>query len=93
MNAMEKQEQRWIKLTASYCGDSLCVTIHDNGPGIQQEHLEQIFDPFFTTRETGLGLGLSISHRIIESMGGSLKAANHPAGGAIFTMELKRAQA
>jgi two-component system C4-dicarboxylate transport sensor histidine kinase DctB len=93
MNAMEKQEQRWIKLTASYRGDNLCVTIHDNGPGIQQEHLEQIFDPFFTTRETGLGLGLSISHRIIESMGGSLKAANHPAGGAIFTMELKRAQA
>jgi len=91
MNAMEEQPQRWIKLTASYCGEKLCVTIHDNGPGIKQEHLEQIFDPFFTTRETGLGLGLSISHRIIESMGGSLTAANHPDGGAIFTMQLKRA--
>ena len=93
MNAMEEQEQRWIKLTASYCGENLCVTIHDNGPGIEQQHLEQIFDPFFTTRESGLGLGLSISHRIIESMGGSLKAANHPEGGAIFSMELKKAQA
>jgi len=93
MNAMEKQQQRWIKLTAAYCGEKLCVTIHDNGPGIEPEHLEQIFDPFFTTRETGLGLGLSISHRIIESMGGTLKAANHPEGGAIFTMELKRTQA
>ncbi len=93
MNAMEKQERRCIKLTAFYCDQNLCVTIHDNGPGIKQEHLAQIFDPFFTTRESGLGLGLSISHRIIESMGGSLKAANHPEGGAIFTMELKRARA
>jgi two-component system C4-dicarboxylate transport sensor histidine kinase DctB len=92
MNAMEEQPQRWIKLTAFDCADKLCVTIHDNGPGIKQEHLEQIFDPFFTTRETGLGLGLSISHRIIESMGGSLTAANHPDGGAIFTMQLKRAE-
>lgn len=93
MNAMEAQEDRWIKLHASTCGDNLCVTIHDNGPGIKAEHLEQIFDPFFTTRKTGLGLGLSISHRIIESMGGSLKAANNPEGGAIFTMELKQARA
>jgi two-component system C4-dicarboxylate transport sensor histidine kinase DctB len=92
MNAMEKQEQGWIKLTAADCGENLCVTIHDNGSGIEPEHLEQIFDPFFTTRETGLGLGLSISHRIIEGMGGSLKAANHPEGGAIFTMELKKSQ-
>ena len=92
MNAMENQQQRWIKLTAVNCGENVCVTIHDNGPGIEPEHLAQIFDPFFTTRETGLGLGLSISHRIIEGMGGSLKAANHPAGGAVFTMELKRVQ-
>ena len=92
MNAMEDQQKRWIKLTAVNCGDNLRVTIHDNGPGIEPGHLTQIFDPFFTTRETGLGLGLSISHRIIEDMGGSLKATNHPAGGAVFTLELKRVQ-
>ena len=48
-----------------------------------------IFEAFFTTKQRdGLGLGLSISQRIVQSFGGSLSVRNHPAGGAEFTLRL-----
>jgi C4-dicarboxylate-specific signal transduction histidine kinase len=52
--------------------------------------LQQIFDPFFTTKNPGegTGLGLSICYSIMEGLGGSINAANHPDGGAEFTIHL-----
>ena len=52
--------------------------------------LEKVFEPFYTTKldKQGLGLGLSISHRIIASMGGDLQVQNHPEQGAVFTVLL-----
>ncbi len=66
------------------------IRIHDNGPGIPAERLQQIFDPFFTTKKPGegTGLGLSICYSIIESLGGSICAENPPEGGALFTVTL-----
>ncbi|GAB2721192.1 sensor histidine kinase [Halomonas garicola] len=77
-----------IILTTGPAHASLSIT--DNGPGIAEAHLSQVFEPFFTTRApgTGLGLGLSISARIMEDLGGSLTAANRPEGGAAFTLTL-----
>lgn len=57
---------------------SRALAIEDNGPGISPQDLEHIFDPYFTTRHEGSGLGLSISHRIMESHGGYLDAQSHP---------------
>ncbi|MFN0056432.1 MAG: sensor histidine kinase [Planctomycetales bacterium] len=67
------------------------VKIRDNGPGIPPEILERVFEPFVTSKERGTGLGLAISRRIIDEHGGLLLAANHPDGGAQFTMELETA--
>ena len=67
------------------------LQVRDHGPGLSEQALAHIFEPFFTTKSTGLGLGLSISHRIVESLNGELTAANHADGGAIFTMVLHRA--
>lgn len=65
------------------------VEIRDTGKGIAQEHLSQLFDPFFSTKGVdGTGLGLSVSYSIIRDHGGSIRAANHPQGGAVFTIEL-----
>ncbi|MBF0197450.1 MAG: GHKL domain-containing protein [Planctomycetes bacterium] len=64
------------------------ITISDNGPGIPDKDLNKIFQPNFTTKKTGLdfglGLGLSIVMRIIESYGGQIRTANNPEKGACF---------
>ncbi len=69
------------------------IRVVDNGPGIADEHLGRIFEPFFTTKSpgSGLGLGLSISARIIDDLGGELSADRAPGGGARFTITLPRA--
>ena len=67
------------------------IHVDDNGPGISDEHLDKIFNPFFTTRKSGLGLGLSISARILDSMNGHLSASNLAQGGARFSIALGKA--
>jgi len=66
------------------------IAFRDNGPGILPENLGRIFDPFFTTKPVGkgTGLGLAISYGIVERHGGKLAVANHPEGGALFTLRL-----
>ena len=71
------------------------LTVADEGPGLRGEHLARLFEPFFTTKEPGegTGLGLAISNRIVESMGGTLTAANRAPRGAVFTVRLPGAPA
>lgn len=80
--------QQWLTLTREPGWASL--SLRDNGPGIAAEHLSQVFEPFFSTKPVGqgTGLGLSISYGIVERSGGTLQAANHPDGGALFTLRL-----
>jgi len=56
------------------------ISVRDNGPGIAEHELAQIFEPFYTTKKEGqgLGLGLSISQRIIEDVAGHLSVRNYP---------------
>ena len=76
-------------------GRRLCMKFHDNGPGIDAQHLARVFGPFFSTKPVGqgTGLGLSISYGIIERHGGTLAADNAPDGGAVFTLHLPLAGA
>jgi two-component system sensor histidine kinase CpxA len=70
------------------------VTVRDSGPGVPDAELGNIFDPFYRIdearqRETGgFGLGLSIAQRAIQQHGGSIRAANLPAGGLQVTIQL-----
>ena len=67
--------------------DHVAVTVADSGPGIPPELLEHVFDPFITTKPRGSGLGLSICAGIAAAHHAKLRAANRPAGGALFTVE------
>ena len=66
------------------------IRIRDSGAGMPEKVMDRIFDPFFTTKESGggTGLGLSVCYGIVRAHGGSIGAANHPEGGAVFTVEL-----
>ncbi|CCQ73264.1 ATP-binding protein [Magnetospira sp. QH-2] len=92
MDGMEKDQPRRLGIDAEITDEQILVLIHDSGPGLTEEDLEKVFDPFYTTKAMGkgLGLGLSISDRIINDFGGSLRVSNHPDGGALFTVALQR---
>ncbi len=62
------------------------IRVADNGPGLPRQLGSRIFDPFVSGKETGVGLGLSISKQIAEAHGGSIEAADQPDGGAVFTV-------
>ncbi len=64
------------------------VTVSDTGPGLPAGAEETVFDPFYTTKKNGMGMGLSIVRSILESHGGSITAANHERGGAVFELTL-----
>ncbi|WP_053213766.1 ATP-binding sensor histidine kinase [Pseudomonas sp. Q12-87] len=64
------------------------VSVSDSGPGFASQSVEQAFTSFYTTKPTGLGLGLSICHSIIESHGGCLKATINPPRGATVQFTL-----
>ncbi|RMH65661.1 MAG: hypothetical protein D6677_01920, partial [Calditrichaeota bacterium] len=70
--------------------DAWSLSVADSGPGIPAEVLPNIFDPFFTTKDVdqGTGLGLSVSHTIIEKHGGKITAENRAGGGAVFRIIL-----
>ena len=53
--------------------EGVYIQIEDNGPGIPPLDQKKIFDPFFTKRNEGTGLGLSVSRKIAESYGGSIR--------------------
>jgi signal transduction histidine kinase len=75
--------------------DRIVATVRDTGNGIPPDAFTRIFEPFYTTKEVGqgTGLGLAIVYGIVQEHGGHISAANHPEGGAIFTVELPAAPA
>ena len=64
------------------------LTVQDSGVGIPPEDLDKLFDPFFSTKEGGIGLGLSIAHRIIDQHHGKIEVESNPGKGTLFTISL-----
>ncbi|MFT6914013.1 MAG: two-component system C4-dicarboxylate transport sensor histidine kinase DctB [Motiliproteus sp.] len=92
IQAMQGCDAKRIEIDCQQTASGVCLSIRDYGPGIDPGTQGKVFEPFYTTKSAGegLGLGLSISKRIVESLGGELHASNHPAGGACFNLRLQR---
>ena len=91
-NAMEAMRESPLKRltvrTRPVDGPRMQVDVEDTGPGISDEIAPQLFQPFVTSKAHGMGIGLSISKRIIESHGGDLTVSRNAAGGATFSFSL-----
>lgn len=88
LNAVEMQAgSGHTAITGSALDGQVQVLVEDAGPGIPEETLSRIFEPFFSGRGS-TGLGLFVCEGIVRQHGGSIQAANRPAGGAVFTVSL-----
>ena len=97
LNALEAiQEGGSVSLEAKVVHEDgaarLLVRVADTGPGLPRGLDKDIFAPFVSTKPTGLGLGLSVTRRIVEEHGGKITSRNRTEGGAEFsvTMPCKR---
>ncbi|MFV0358949.1 sensor histidine kinase [Tropicimonas sp.] len=92
IDAMGGRDERRLTIRVAD-GAPVALTVADTGGGIAAP--DRIFDPFYSTKEVGksegMGLGLSISYRIVEGFGGAIRGENDPRGGAVFTVELSPA--
>jgi two-component system sensor histidine kinase AtoS len=89
LNALQATPARGAIEVRLYAGNG-CITteICDQGEGIPAEVRAQLFTPFFTTKPKGVGLGLSISQRIIEGHRGAIRVASQPGSGTTVRIEL-----
>jgi two-component system, LuxR family, sensor kinase FixL len=92
LEAMAHSSQRELVASNALVADDMIeIAVTDTGPGFQEDVMQNLFQTFFTTKETGMGVGLSISRSIIEAHGGRMWAEANPSGGAIFRFTLPAA--
>ena len=92
LEAMAQSPQReLIASNGKVADDMIEVAVSDTGTGFHDDVKPNLFQTFFTTKETGMGVGLSISRSIIEAHGGRMWAENNAVGGATFRFTLPAA--
>jgi two-component system sensor kinase FixL len=92
--AMASSPKRELTITTAGSEDSgVEVAVADTGPGIPEEVASRLFKPFVTTKPSGMGIGLAISHSIIEAHGGRLRMTPNRGGGTVFHFQLPAAPA
>ncbi|MDD5558824.1 ATP-binding protein [Candidatus Methylomirabilis sp.] len=69
----------------------VAIELTDTGRGIPPGEVDRIFDPFYTTRPGGAGLGLAITRKIIDNLGGRIEVTSREGGGSTFRVLLKQA--
>ncbi|MBZ2174838.1 hypothetical protein K8M07_06200 [Schnuerera sp. xch1] len=93
INSIEAIEGKGnINLIVKEEGNSIIVTIEDDGEGIEEKNLKTIFDPFYTTKPTGTGLGLFISYKYIKENEGEIKIKSKKGQGTRIDITFKKAE-
>jgi PAS domain S-box-containing protein len=88
IEATDAGESIFISTTFQKYRELVDIMVSDTGQGISENDLGKIFDPFFTTKESGNGLGLAITHGIIEQHNGRIDVFSKLGRGTIFTIRL-----
>ena len=87
----ESGKKELLVATKAVDGKMIEVSVADTGPGISEEIADRLFQPFVTTKPAGMGVGLSISKRIVEAHGGEMWAEPNPGGGTVFRFTVRQA--
>ena len=92
LDAMSGQPGGRLGIAVTSANGQVTIRVQDSGPGIPPEQLAAVFQPFYSTKlhSGGTGLGLTISHDIVQRHGGTLAVESTPGLGACFTVELPR---
>ncbi len=89
IDAVEESEEKKITVTIEKeNGNTGKITITDTGKGIRKEVINRIFEPFYTNKEKGIGLGLSVSYKLVKENNGDIQVYSQPNQGTIFTVSL-----
>ena len=88
MKVLTSEERKLLLTTRRIDQDRVEVVVEDNGPGIDAEMIDHLFDAFFSTKESGMGMGLRISKKIVEAHYGELYVESEPGSGATFHVVL-----
>lgn len=89
IEAMKQTANKEIRISVRPDNSELLtVRVEDSGPGISAEVAQDLFKPFTTTKAGGMGIGLSISRRIVEAHGGEMTVSESELGGACFSFTL-----
>ncbi|MGN6803042.1 MAG: sensor histidine kinase, partial [Ginsengibacter sp.] len=85
-----KEFEPTVSVSTKKSGNTVLITVSDNGNGIPQKIIDKIFQPFFTTKPTGqgTGLGLSLSYDIIKAHGGEIKVESKEGEGSEFIIQI-----
>ncbi|WP_246740912.1 PAS domain-containing sensor histidine kinase [Mesorhizobium sp. NZP2298] len=89
MEAMRESDPRELIVRTLSDGDGhVAIEVADTGPGISDDIAARLFQPFVTSKASGMGIGLSISRRIIQAHGGDISVSRNGEGGATFRFSL-----
>jgi len=91
IEAMQGCERKELVVMTTARDGMIEVSVADTGHGLSNEIAERLFQPFVTTKPAGMGVGLSISKRIVEAHGGRMWAEPNPGGGTIFRFTVQSA--
>ncbi|MGE0762249.1 MAG: nitrogen regulation protein NR(II) [Bdellovibrionales bacterium] len=84
--SMEKSEQPALKIESFDVKDQVVVVVKDQGNGMDEVTLARLFEPFYTTKPKGTGLGLAVTHKILENHKAQVQVASQLGQGTTFTI-------
>ncbi len=86
IEALGNSDNKFIRIISEGTGVTQAIRIIDNGCGIEEENMEEVFIPFFSTKESGSGIGLTLSRQIMQLHGGNVIADSKPGKETTFSL-------